>query len=233
MPKFGVIVFPGSNCDYDCYNALKNILSQECEYVWHEERDLGEFDCIVVPGGFSYGDYLRTGSIARFSPVMESLRTFADEGNPVIGICNGFQILVESGILPGAFLRNYSLKFVCRWTYLSVENTDTPFTSSLKKGDVLKIPVAHGDGNYFTDENSLESLIGNSQVIFRYCSVSGEPDESSNPNGSVYDIAGICNPGRNVLGMMPHPERSCDELLGGTDGRLIFESVLNWTQSKQ
>ncbi len=232
MPRFGVIVFPGSNCDYDCYNALKNILSFDCGYIWHEEQELGEFDCIVIPGGFSYGDYLRTGSIARFSPVMDSVRSFAESGKPVIGICNGFQILVESGILPGAFLKNNSLKFVCKWTYLSIENTHTPFTYSLKQGDVLKIPVAHGEGNYFIEDQSLESLISGSQVVFRYSDENGESNSVSNPNGSVYNIAGICNSNGNVLGMMPHPERSCEELIGGSDGRLIFESVYSWIESQ-
>jgi len=232
MPRFGVIVFPGSNCDYDCYNALKNILTFDCGYIWHEEQDLSEFDCIVIPGGFSYGDYLRTGSIARFSPVMESVRSFAENGKPVIGICNGFQILVESGILPGAFLKNNSLKFVCKWTYLSIENTNTPFTFSLKQGEVLKIPVAHGEGNYFIEDQYLESLISASQVVFRYSDEKGEANTLSNPNGSVYNIAGICNSNGNVLGMMPHPERSCEELIGGSDGRLIFESVYSWIESQ-
>jgi len=231
MPKFGVIVFPGSNCDYDCYNALKNILSYECEYVWHEEQDLSDFDCVVIPGGFSYGDYLRTGSIARFSPVMESVKSFAEDGKPVIGICNGFQILVESGILPGAFLKNNSLKFVCKWTNLSVENTDTPFTCSIKPGEIIKIPVAHGEGNFYIEDHSLDDLISSSQVVFRYCDENGTPAVSSNPNGSVHNIAGICNPSGNVIGMMPHPERSCEDIIGGTDGKLIFESVFSWIES--
>ena len=231
MPKFGVIVFPGSNCDYDCYNALKNILLFDCEYVWHEEQNLDEFDCVVIPGGFSYGDYLRTGSIARFSPVMEAVRSFAEDGKPVIGICNGFQILVESGILPGAFLKNNSLKFVCKWTNLKIENIHTPFTCSIKQDEILRIPVAHGEGNFFIEENSLNTLISGSQVVFRYCDENGEPVQSSNPNGSVYNIAGICNPSGNVIGMMPHPERSCEDIIGGTDGRLIFDSVSSWIES--
>ena len=231
MPKFGVIVFPGSNCDYDCYNALKNILSYDCEYVWHEEQDVSGFDCIVIPGGFSYGDYLRTGSIARFSPVMGPVKSFAESGKPVIGICNGFQILVESGILPGAFLKNRSLKFVCKWTHLTIENTNTPFTCAIEEGSVIRIPVAHGEGNYFIDDSSLESLVDGSQVVFRYCDENGEPAPLSNPNGSVHNIAGICNKNGNVIGMMPHPERSCEELIGGTDGRLIFESVYSWIES--
>lgn len=231
MPKFGVIVFPGSNCDYDCYNALKNILSYDCEYVWHEEQNLADFDCMVIPGGFSYGDYLRTGSIARFSPVMESVKSFAEKGKPVIGICNGFQILVESGILPGAFLNNNSLKFVCKWTHLTIENASTPFTCSIKPGEILNIPVAHGEGNYFIEDHSLDSLISGSQVVFRYCDENGEPAPSSNPNGSIHNIAGICNPSGNVIGMMPHPERSCEDIIGGTDGRLIFESVFSWIES--
>lgn len=231
MPKFGVLVFPGSNCDYDCYYALKNILNYDCEYVWHEEQELSDFDCIVIPGGFSYGDYLRTGSIARFSPVMASVKSFAESGKPVIGICNGFQILVESGILPGAFLKNNSLKFVCKWTNLVIENINTPFTCSIKPGEIIRIPVAHGEGNYFIDDNSLKSMVNDSQVVFRYCDENGDTSPESNPNGSVHNIAGICNAAGNVIGMMPHPERSCEDLIGGTDGRLIFESVYSWIES--
>ena len=232
MPKFGVVVFPGSNCDHDCYHVIKSIFDQDCEYIWHQQTDIDEFDCIVVPGGFSYGDYLRTGSIARFSPVMKSVKKLADEGKPVIGICNGFQILVESGILSGAFIKNSSLKFVCRWTNLLVENTDTPFTSNLKKGDIVRIPVANGEGNFYATDAQLENLKTGSQVVFRYCDIEGNTDSDANPNGSIYNIAGICNPECNVLGMMPHPERSCDEVIGGTDGKIIFESVIAWIKSK-
>lgn len=231
MPRFGVVVFPGSNCDHDCYYVIKKFLSQDCEYIWHEETDLDGFDCVVIPGGFSYGDYLRTGSIARFSPVMGSVIKFAEEGKPVIGICNGFQILVESGILKGAFIKNSSLKFVCRWTNLLVENTDTPFTRNLKKGDVLRIPVANGEGNFYMTDDRLNTLKDSAQIVFRYCDEEGRPVPGSNPNGSVYNIAGICNTGLNVLGMMPHPERSYDDIIGGSDGRLIFESVISWIQS--
>ena len=194
--KFGVVVFPGSNCDHDCYHVLKHVLRQETEFVWHKERDISKFDCIVLPGGFSYGDYLRTGAIARFSPVMESVVQHAKKGKLVIGICNGFQILLESGLLPGAMLRNESLQFVCRFVELRVENTDTPFTRKLKKGEILKIPVAHGEGNYFVDNATLKELNQNSQVLVRY---------EVNPNGSLENIAGICNKSRNVFGLMPHP----------------------------
>jgi len=232
MPRFGVVVFPGSNCDHDCYYVLKKFLSQDCEYIWHRDKDLEDFDCIVIPGGFSYGDYLRTGSIARFSPVMGSIKKFAEQGKPVIGICNGFQILVESGILQGAFIRNSSLKFVCKWTNLLVENTDTPFTNNLKKGDILRIPVANGEGNYYTSDDQLEELKKSSKIVFRYCSNEGETVNNANPNGSIYNIAAICNDEGNVLGMMPHPERSYDDIIGGRDGRLIFESVISWIQSK-
>ncbi|MGI9554056.1 MAG: phosphoribosylformylglycinamidine synthase subunit PurQ [Thermodesulfobacteriota bacterium] len=232
MPRFGVVVFPGSNCDHDCYYVLKKFLSQDCEYIWHQETDLEDFDCIVIPGGFSYGDYLRTGSIARFSPVMESVKKFADTGKPVIGICNGFQILVESGILKGAFIKNSSLKFVCRWTNLVIENTDTPFTKNLKRGDILRIPVANGEGNYYTSEEQLKTLKESSRIVFRYCDTEGNTTTDSNPNGSIHNIAGICNSECNVLGMMPHPERSYDDIIGGSDGRQIFESVISWIQSK-
>ena len=232
MPSFGVVVFPGSNCDHDCYYALKNHYNQNCSYIWHEEKKLDGIDCLVIPGGFSYGDYLRTGSIARFSPIMDSIKQFANSGKPVIGICNGFQILVESGLLPGAFIYNSSLKFVCKWTHLVVENTDTPFTKNLKKGDILKIPVANGEGNYFTTGKALNDLKKNSNIVFRYCNTVGSTTKESNPNGSISNIAGICSEKKNVLGMMPHPERCYDEILGSEDGKLIFESVIAWIESK-
>jgi len=228
MPRFAVIVFPGSNCDHDCHYVLKDIFGQDCDLVWHEATNLKKYDCIVIPGGFSYGDYLRTGAIARFSPVMNPVIDFADSGKPVIGICNGFQILVESGLLPGGFLRNSSLKFICRWVNLRVENTNTLFTGLCKKGQVLRIPVANGEGNYFLEKNDIEKYTGKSQIVFRYCSPEGEITDEANPNGSSYNIAGICNEKKNVLGMMPHPERCCEKVLGGEDGRIIFESVLDY-----
>lgn len=231
MPNFGVVVFPGSNCDHDCYYSIKNFLGQQCSYLWHEETGIEGIDCVIIPGGFSYGDYLRTGSIARFSPIMNSIKTFAEKGKPIIGICNGFQILVESGLLPGAFIHNSSLKFVCKWTNLLVENTKTPFTSNLKKGDILRIPVANGEGNFFTSEAGLKNLNDNRQIVFRYCDSESKTSIESNPNGSTENIAGICNKNGNVLGMMPHPERCCEEILGGRDGKLIFESVISWIQA--
>ncbi len=231
MAKFGVVVFPGSNCDRDCYYVLKDFLRQSCEYIWHQDTCLDDLDCILIPGGFSYGDYLRTGAIARFSPIMGAVKEFAENGKPVIGICNGFQILVESGILQGAFVKNYSLKFVCRWTNLLVENTDTPFTCNLKKGDIMRIPVAHGQGNFYVSDKQLKALKEGSQVVFRYCDEKGNTGVNDNPNGSTYSIAGICNPDLNVVGMMPHPERSCEDIIGGSQGRLIFESVLSWIKS--
>lgn len=231
MAKFGVVVFPGSNCDRDCYYVLKDFLRQSCECIWHQDTCLDDFDCILIPGGFSYGDYLRTGAIARFSPIMGAIKEFAEKGKPVIGICNGFQILVESGILQGAFVKNYSLKFVCKWTNLLVENADTPFTCNLKKGDIMRIPVAHGQGNFYVSDKHLKTLQDSSQIVFRYCDEKGNIGVNDNPNGSVYSIAGICNPSFNVVGMMPHPERSYEDIIGGSQGRLIFESVLSWIKS--
>ena len=225
--KFGVVVFPGSNCDYDCYYVLKHVLQKETEFVWHKERDISKFDCMVLPGGFSYGDYLRTGAIARFSPVMESVVRHAEKGKLVIGICNGFQILLEAGLLPGAMLRNESLQFVCRFVDLRVENTDTPFTRKLKKGEILKIPVAHGEGNYFADSVILEGLNNNKQVLVRYSDSQGNISKETNPNGSLENIAGICNKNRNVFGLMPHPERASEKELGSTDGIKIFRSILD------
>ena len=225
--KFGVVVFPGSNCDYDCYHVLKHVLQKETEFVWHKERDISKFDCMVLPGGFSYGDYLRTGAIARFSPVMESVVKHAQAGKLVIGICNGFQILLESGLLPGAMLRNESLQFVCRFVELRVENTDTPFTRKLKKSQILKIPVAHGEGNYFADNATLAELNQNNQVLVRYSDTNGQISKEANPNGSLENIAGICNKNRNVFGLMPHPERASEEELGSTDGIGIFKSILD------
>ncbi len=224
--KFGVLVFPGSNCDYDCYHAFKHVLKKDTEFVWHKDSDVSKYDCIVVPGGFSYGDYLRTGAIARFSPVMESVQKHADKGKLVIGICNGFQILLEAGLLPGAMLRNESLKFICEYVNLRVENTDTPFTKNAKKGSLLRIPIAHGEGNYFTDGATLAELNKNSQVLVRYVNAKGETTPEANPNGSLENIAGICNKKRNVFGLMPHPERAAESELGSTDGLQILESIV-------
>ena len=227
MLKFAIIVFPGSNCDHDCYHTIKHVLGQEAEFVWHEETDLTPYDCIIIPGGFSYGDYLRTGSIASLSPIMKSVSDYASSGGPVIGICNGFQVLVEAGLLPGSLIKNSSLKFVCKWVYLKLENSDTLFTSNMNEGDVLRIPVAHGEGNYFCTEEDLKELQDNCQIVFRYSSPEGEVSDESNPNGSLQNIAGISNPEGNVLGMMPHPERCSERLMGGEDGRAIFESLIS------
>jgi len=216
--RFGVVVFPGSNCDHDAHYAFAHNLGQQAEYIWHDSSSVGQVDAVILPGGFSYGDYLRCGAIAKFSPVMNAVKKFAADGGLVIGICNGFQILVESGLLPGALLRNRSLKFVCRDVTLRVESTNTPFTASAKKGQILRLPVAHGDGCYFADERTLDMLEAEDRVTVRYV---------DNPNGSLRDIAGICNEQRNVMGMMPHPERASDALLGGVDGRVILESMIH------
>lgn len=231
--KFGVIVFPGSNCDADCLWAIKDIIGEKAEYVWHETKSISKYDAIIIPGGFSYGDYLRTGAIARFARVMDSVQSFAAKKNKaIIGICNGFQILLEAGLLPGAMLPNKTLKFICKYTHIMAENSETPFSNTLKKGQILKIPIAHGEGNYFCDEKTLNSLIKNDQIVFRYCDENGKINEETNPNGSVYSIAGIMNKQGNVLGMMPHPERSMTEALGSTDGRLIFESMVNFLKKR-
>ncbi|MBM7854253.1 phosphoribosylformylglycinamidine synthase [Desulfohalotomaculum tongense] len=224
--KFGVVVFPGSNCDADCFNAVKAVLDQPVEYIWHKSNSVEGFDCIILPGGFSYGDYLRAGAIARFSPVMEAVIEFAHRGGLVIGICNGFQVLLEAGLLPGAMRRNDSLQFICDDTYLKVENADTAFTALWQPGQVIKIPVAHGDGNYYCDENTLKELQQNNQVVFRYCSPAGEVTAQANPNGSIDNIAGVCNKQGNVLGMMPHPERCAEKILGNDDGAMLFKSIL-------
>ena len=225
-PKFGVIVFPGSNCDHDAFHALKHVLGVETRFIWHKETSLGDVDVVVVPGGFSYGDYLRSGAIARFSPIMQDVVRFAAGGGMVMGICNGFQVLCEAGLLPGALLRNESLRFVCRSVHLRVERTDNAFTSGLEVGQRLEIPVAHGDGNYFAAPDVLDAMESSGQVVFRYVNSDGEVDAASNPNGSIRNIAGIVNNGRNVLGMMPHPERHVEGIIGSTDGRRLFESVI-------
>ncbi len=224
--KFAIVVFPGSNCDHDAYHATKHVLGQDAEFVWHKETDLKCADVVILPGGFAHGDYLRTGAIARFSPVMDAVRTFAALGNPVIGICNGFQVLLEAELLPGAMLRNTD-KYKCEYVYARVEQTDTPFTNLCATGQVLKIPIAHGEGNYYADPETVAGLEANRQVIFRYVSPKGEVTEESNPNGSLHNIAGICNASRNVVGLMPHPERACESALGSADGKIVLDSVVS------
>ena len=225
--KFGVIVFPGSNCDHDAYHVLSKHVGQPVDFIWHKDTDLSGFDAVVVPGGFSYGDYLRAGALAKFSPVMRSVVEFAKSGRFVFGICNGFQILCEAGLLPGALVRNKDLHFVCQHIYLRVETDQTPFTRELETGKVLTIPIAHGEGNFVCDDQTLAELEDGDRIVFRYCNSNGEITEDANPNGSRQNIAGICNSSRNVLGMMPHPERACEGLLGSNDGREVFRSLTN------
>lgn len=225
--KAAVIVFPGSNCDTDCFHALKDVMKQQVEFVWHKEQNFPKTDLVVIPGGFSYGDYLRTGAIARFSPAMEAVKKHAEEGRYVIGICNGFQILLEAGLLPGAMLRNKNLSFLCKHVWLRVDNTNTSFSKQYQKGQTISIPIAHGEGNYYCDDDTLKSLQDNHQIVFRYSSEKGEVGESFNPNGSRDNIAGIINKKGNVMGMMPHPERASEEILASTDGKKIWESLIN------
>ena len=224
--KFGVVVFPGSNCDHDAYHALGKVLGQPVEFIWHQSERVDGFDAVVLPGGFAYGDYLRTGAIARFSPVMRAVERFARDGGLALGICNGFQILLEAGLLPGAMLRNAGLRFVCRQVYIRVETTATPFTAAAHAGQVLEMPVAHGEGNYFCDATTLAELERNGQIVFRYTKPDGREDPAANPNGSMANIAGICNRERNVLGLMPHPERASEARLGSEDGLVIFRSMV-------
>ncbi len=224
--KFAIIVFPGSNCDHDCYYVLKHVMGQDVEYVWHKTAELKGFDCVVLPGGFSYGDYLRTGSIARFSPVMGEVVRFAQKGGLVLGICNGFQILTEAGLLPGVLMMNRGLKFICSPVHLRVENSSTDFTAGYEKGQVISMPIAHGDGNFFLEGDELTALTDRGGVVFRYSTSGGEVCDEANPNGSVGNIAGIINEAGNVLGMMPHPERVSEDILGGTDGRTLFQSII-------
>jgi phosphoribosylformylglycinamidine synthase subunit PurQ / glutaminase len=224
--KVGVVVFPGSNCDHDLYHVLGKVVGFEAVYLWHKEHDLQKCDAIVLPGGFSYGDYLRCGAIARFSPLMKEIEKFAGRGGPVLGICNGFQILTEARLLPGVLMRNRSLKFICDYTYIKVESNHSPFTRNIKLQTVLKIPIAHGDGNYFIEEEELKKLEGEGQVVFRYVDAKGQATETANPNGSLNNIAGICNAQRNVVALMPHPERVSEEILGSSEGKIIFESLL-------
>jgi phosphoribosylformylglycinamidine synthase I len=224
--KFAVIVFPGSNCDRDAHHAAIDVLGQSSEMIWHKDTDLKGADAVILPGGFAHGDYLRTGAMARFSPIMKEVMAFADRGGPVLGICNGFQILLESGLLPGAMLRNSGLKYRCEHVHVRVEQTDTPFTCGARVGQVLRIPIGHGEGNYFAPADVLETLEANRQVVLRYSTMDGQIREAANPNGSLNAIAAVCNQRRNVVGMMPHPERACEPLLGGVDGLVILESIV-------
>src|SRR6476646_1336012 len=224
--KFAVVVFPGSNCDHDAYHAAKHVLGQDAELVWHKDTSLRGADVVILPGGFAHGDYLRTGAIARFSPVMAEVQKFASAGAPVLGICNGFQILLEAGLLPGAMLRNRGLKFVCEHVHVRVEQTDTPFTLACRSQQVLRMPIAHGEGNYFTTPEELRRLEQNRQIVCRYVDAAGVATDESNPNGSLQSIAGICNERRNVVGLMPHPERACELSVGSRDGLVMFESVV-------
>ncbi|SNS83293.1 phosphoribosylformylglycinamidine synthase subunit I [Anaerovirgula multivorans] len=219
--KFGIIVFPGSNCDIDCYHVLKDVLGKDVEYIWHDTEELEDFDCIILPGGFSYGDYLRCGAVAQFSKAMEQVRLHAEKGKLVLGICNGFQILTEAGLLSGALVRNKNLKFICDTVALKVENNNTSFTSRYNVGEVIDIPIAHGEGNYVVDEDTLKKMKENGQVLFTY---------EENPNGSTFNIAGVCNARKNVLGMMPHPERAGEALLGNTDGIKLFQSIIDYLE---
>jgi phosphoribosylformylglycinamidine synthase I len=224
--KFAVVVFPGSNCDHDAYYAVKDVVGQDAELVWHKDTSLRGADAVILPGGFAHGDYLRTGAIARFSPIMQAVNAFAAGGGPVLGICNGFQVLLEAGLLPGAMLRNRSIQFRCEHVYVNVEQTDTPFTLAASRGQTLKIPIAHGEGNYYAEPEVIAKLEANRQVIFRYATADGQVTDDANPNGSVNNIAGICNATRNVVGLMPHPERACELSVGSADGRVLLESAV-------
>jgi len=224
--KFAIIVFPGSNCDHDAYHAAHHVLGEQAEFVWHKDSTLRGADVVILPGGFSHGDYLRTGAIARFSPIMAAVKTFAAGGGPVLGICNGFQILLEAGMLPGAMLRNRELKFRCEHVHVRVEQIDTPFTLSCKLQQVLRIPIAHGEGNYFCSAEELRRIEQNRQVVFRYVDPTGAVTDDANPNGSIASIAGLCNESRNVVGLMPHPERACESVLGSDDGLVMFQSAV-------
>jgi len=230
---FAVIVFPGSNGDHDAHYAASHVLGQRAEYIWHKDTSLGSADVVILPGGFAYGDYLRTGAIARFSPIMAEVRRFAEAGGPVLGICNGFQVLLEAGLLPGAMLRNRSVQFRCEHVVVRVEQTDTPFTLACAPGQRLRLPIAHGEGNYYAEPDVIARLERHRQVIFRYSNAEGVPTDEANPNGSVNNIAGLCNEGRNVVGLMPHPERACELALGSADGLVMFESVLKAVQGRE
>ncbi|MEK7675049.1 MAG: phosphoribosylformylglycinamidine synthase subunit PurQ [Verrucomicrobiota bacterium] len=231
--NFAVLQFPASNCDQDAMHALRHVLGHSARLLWHKETSLGQADAVIVPGGFSYGDYLRTGAIARFSPIMQAVQSFAAQGGLVLGICNGFQILCEAGLLPGALIRNRSLQFRCEHIYLKTRSRNSPFTSRIPEGKLLRIPIAHGEGCFFADEATLQQLQTNDQILWQYVNAQGELSDRANPNGSLLNIAGICNPRRNVAGLMPHPERACEALLGSDDGRLIFESLMAALQARQ
>lgn len=231
--NFAVLQFPGSNCDQDCVHVLRNVMGHSARLLWHKENSLGDTDAVLVPGGFSYGDYLRTGAIARFSPVMQAVQAFAAQGGPVLGICNGFQILCEAGLLPGALIRNRSLQFRCEQVYLQTVTTASPFTNRCRPGQILRIPVAHGEGCFFADAETLAQMKSNDQVLWRYVTAQGEATEMASPNGSLENIAGVCNAQRNVAGLMPHPERASEAILGGADGRLIFESLIHSLEEKK
>jgi phosphoribosylformylglycinamidine synthase len=230
--NFAVLQFPASNCDQDALHVVKNVLGHSARLLWHKEHSLAGFDAVIIPGGFSYGDYLRTGAIARFSPIMQAVQTFAAQGGPVLGICNGFQILCEAGLLPGALIRNRSLQFRCEHIFLKTAAHDSPFTQKIPQGKLLRIPIAHGEGCYFADDATLEKLQAGRQILWQYVNAAGELTDSSNPNGSLQNIAGICNETRNVAGLMPHPERASESLLDSADGLLIFESLVSWLETK-
>ena len=231
--NFAVLQFPGSNCDQDCVHVMKNVLGQSARLVWHKDNSLSGFDAVLVPGGFSYGDYLRTGAIARFSPIMQAVQAFAAAGGPVLGICNGFQILCEAGLLPGALIRNRSLQFRCENVFLKSPTVDSPFTNRIPAGKLLRVPIAHGEGCYFADEQTIAQLKANNQILWQYVNAAGEATETANPNGSVCNIAGVCNKARNVAGLMPHPERASESVLGCEDGRLILESLVAWLGNRK
>ena len=230
--NFAVLQFPGSNCDQDVVHVLRDVLGHSARFLWHKEHSLGESDAVIIPGGFSYGDYLRTGAIARFSPVMEAVQVFAANGGLVLGVCNGFQILCEAGLLPGALIRNRSLQFRCEHIFLKTVATDSPFTNQIPEDKLLRVPIAHGEGCYFADDETLARLKENNQILWRYVDAQGQPTETANPNGSLDNIAGICNEARNVAGLMPHPERASEAILGSADGRLVFESLIHACESK-
>ncbi len=225
--KFGVVILPGSNCDHDALHVAKDVLGAEAEPLWHKDTDLKGADCVIVPGGFAYGDYLRAGALAKFAPIMEPIRRHADAGGLVLGICNGFQVLTEAGLLPGALMRNQHLRFLGRDVHIRVEETDTPFTSLYERGQVFRVPIAHGEGNYYADDETLDALERNRQVIFRYSDDEGRLTSDANPNGSARNIAGICNRARNVVGLMPHPERCSESILGGATGLVMFQSIVS------
>jgi phosphoribosylformylglycinamidine synthase len=229
--KFAVVVFPGSNSDHDAYYAASHVLGQRAEFIWHKDTDLKGADAVILPGGFAHGDYLRTGAMARFSPVMKEVQAFAARGGPVLGICNGFQILLEAGMLPGAMLRNRNLKFLCQHVHVRVEQNDTPFTSASRRGQVLRLPIAHGEGNYFAEPDVIARLEANRQIVFRYTNAEGVITNEDNPNGSAAAIAGLCSETRNVVGLMPHPERACESALGSADGLVVLESVVQSIKS--